>query len=67
MQYVPDQGWNRQTRHQVRRVLMQARHAGSLVWPQVDDSAFDANEALMERLLAVDDVDAVHTNCAGLA
>ena len=43
------------------------RHAGFLVWLQVDDSAFDANEALMERLLVVDDVDAVHTNCAGLA
>ncbi|KAL6780128.1 putative transcriptional regulatory protein [Auxenochlorella protothecoides] len=26
-----------------------------------------ANEVLMERLLAVDDVDAVYTNCAGLA
>ncbi|KAK9822451.1 hypothetical protein WJX81_001800 [Elliptochloris bilobata] len=34
---------------------------------EVDDAAYEANEALMERLLAVDDVDAVHTNCAGLA
>jgi len=33
----------------------------------VDDGAFEANEALLERLLAVDDVDAVHTNCAGLS
>ena len=33
---------------------------------QVDDAAFSINEAILERLLAVDDVDAVHTNCAGL-
>lgn len=34
---------------------------------QVDDPAFEVNESILERLLAVDDVDAVHTNCAGLA
>lgn len=34
---------------------------------QVDDDAvFEANENMLERLLAVDDVDAVYTNCAGL-
>ena len=33
---------------------------------QVDNAAFSVNEAILERLLAVDDVDAVHTNCAGL-
>lgn len=33
---------------------------------QVDDAAFTVNEAILERVLAVDDVDAVHTNCAGL-
>ena len=32
----------------------------------MDDAAFETNEALLERLLAVDDVDVVHTNCAGL-
>ena len=32
----------------------------------MDDEAFDANEALLERLLAVDDVDAVYTTVAGL-
>jgi hypothetical protein len=32
----------------------------------VDDAAFATNEAILERLLAVDDVDSVHTNCAGL-
>ncbi len=31
-----------------------------------DDALFEANEAMLERLLAVDDVDAVYTNCAGL-
>lgn len=31
-----------------------------------DDTVFEANEALLERLLAVDDVDAVYTNCDGL-
>ena len=34
---------------------------------QCDDQAYDQNEQMLERLLAVDDVDAVHTNCAGLA
>lgn len=34
---------------------------------QVDDAAFEKNEALFEKLLGLDDVDAVHTNCAGLA
>lgn len=29
---------------------------------ELDDAAYDANEAMMERLLAVDDVDAVFTN-----
>ena len=33
---------------------------------QVEDSAFEMNEAILERLLTVDDVDAIHTNCAGL-
>lgn len=33
---------------------------------EVDDDAFEANEALLERLLAVDDVDAVYTTVAGL-
>jgi hypothetical protein len=31
------------------------------------DEDFDANENMMERLLGVDDVDSVYTNCAGLA
>jgi hypothetical protein len=34
---------------------------------QVDDAAFEKNEALFEKLLGLDDVDAVHTNCVGLA
>jgi hypothetical protein len=33
---------------------------------QCDDQAYDQNEQMLERLLAVDDVDDVHTNCAGL-
>ncbi|KAL3140787.1 hypothetical protein ABBQ32_005331 [Trebouxia sp. C0010 RCD-2024] len=33
---------------------------------ECDDQAYDQNEQMMERLLAVDDIDAVHTNCAGL-
>ena len=33
---------------------------------QCDDQAYEQNEQMMERLLAVDDIDAVHTNCAGL-
>ena len=33
---------------------------------QCDDRAYDQNEQMLERLLAVDDVDAVHSNCAGL-
>ena len=33
---------------------------------EVDDDAFEANEALLERLLAVDDVDAVYTTVAGM-
>ena len=33
---------------------------------QVDDAAFATNEAILERLLSVDDVDSIHTNCAGL-
>lgn len=35
--------------------------------PQVDDEAFEKCEALMERLLELDDVDAVYTNADGLA
>lgn len=34
---------------------------------QVAEEVQEECEALLERLLAVDDVDAVHTNCAGLA
>ena len=34
---------------------------------QCDDQAYDQNEQMMERLLAIDDIDAVQTNCAGLA
>ena len=37
-----------------------------LVTADVDDETFEGNEALMERLLAVDDVDAVFTTCGGL-
>ncbi|GAB4818860.1 hypothetical protein N2152v2_005906 [Parachlorella kessleri] len=38
-----------------------------LMLQEVDDDAhFEANEAMLERLLAVDDVDAVYTNCGGL-
>lgn len=38
-----------------------------LVNAEVDDDAvFEANEAMLERLLAVDDVDAVYTTCDGL-
>lgn len=33
---------------------------------QCDEQAYDQNEQMMERILAVDDVDAVHSNCAGL-
>ena len=32
----------------------------------VDEAVLEANEALLERLLDVDDVDSVFTNCAGL-
>ncbi|CAK0785066.1 hypothetical protein CVIRNUC_008271 [Coccomyxa viridis] len=46
-------------------------HSGLVYTPlthvEVDDPAFEVNESILERLLAVDDVDAVHTNCAGLA
>lgn len=34
---------------------------------QVEESAFEMNESILERLLTVDDVDAIHTNCAGLS
>ncbi|KAI7844794.1 hypothetical protein COHA_001674 [Chlorella ohadii] len=37
-----------------------------MVQQEVDDDAFEANEALLERLLAVDDVDAVYTTVAGM-
>lgn len=37
-----------------------------LVQVEVDDAGFEANEALLERLLAVDDVDAVYSTVAGL-
>jgi transcriptional/translational regulatory protein YebC/TACO1 len=33
---------------------------------EVDDEAFDKCEALMERLLELDDVDSVYSNCEGL-
>lgn len=33
---------------------------------EVEDDAFAVCEDMMERLLAVDDVDAVYSNCAGL-
>ncbi len=33
---------------------------------EVDDATFEANEAMLERLLQEDDVDSVYTNCAGL-
>lgn len=31
-----------------------------------DDHVFEQNESFMEKVLEVDDVDAVHTTCAGL-
>ena len=34
---------------------------------QCDDKAYDQNEQMLDRLMAVDDIDSVHTNCAGLA
>lgn len=37
-----------------------------LVQQEVDDDQFEGNEALLERLLAVDDVDAVYSTVAGL-
>ncbi|KAL4433067.1 hypothetical protein ABPG77_006494 [Micractinium sp. CCAP 211/92] len=37
-----------------------------LVQQEVNDDQFEGNEALLERLLAVDDVDAVYTTVAGL-
>jgi transcriptional/translational regulatory protein YebC/TACO1 len=33
---------------------------------EVDDEAYEKCEALLERLLELDDVDSVHTNCEGL-
>lgn len=33
---------------------------------QCDDKAYEQNEHMLERLMAVDDIDNVHTNCAGL-
>ena len=33
---------------------------------QCDDTALEVNQLLFERLLAVDDVDTVYTNCSGL-
>jgi transcriptional/translational regulatory protein YebC/TACO1 len=33
----------------------------------VDDASFERCEGLMERLLELDDVDNVYTNCEGLA
>lgn len=33
---------------------------------QCDDHAYAQNEQMLERLMAVDDVDHVHTNCEGL-
>eukprot|EP00891_Asterochloris_glomerata_P008714 jgi/Astpho2/8714/e_gw1.00128.54.1_t len=33
---------------------------------QCDDAALEVNQMLLERLLAVDDVDTVYTNCSGL-
>lgn len=32
-----------------------------------DDDLFEKNQQMMERLLALDDVDAVYTTCAGLS
>jgi transcriptional/translational regulatory protein YebC/TACO1 len=32
----------------------------------VDDASYEKCEALMERLLELDDVDNVYTNCEGL-
>lgn len=37
-----------------------------LVEAQVDDEAYEANEGMLERILGLDDVDAVYTTCAGL-
>ena len=37
-----------------------------LVALDVDDEAFNLNEAMFEKILAVDDVDAVYANCSGL-
>lgn len=33
---------------------------------EVDDEAFEKCEALLERLLELDDVDSVYSNCDGL-
>lgn len=45
-----------------RSGLAQVPHA--LV--ECDDAALEVNQMLLERLLAVDDVDTVYTNCSGL-
>lgn len=37
-----------------------------LVEAEVDDETLDTNNAMLERILAIDDVDAVYTTCAGL-
>ena len=33
---------------------------------QCDEAALEVNQMLFEKLLAVDDVDTVYTNCSGL-
>lgn len=37
-----------------------------LVVAEVDDETLETNSAMLERILALDDVDAVYTTCAGL-
>ena len=55
----------------VAQGLAPQQHSG-LAWlplapvEDLSDEVFEANEAMMERLLAVDDVDAVYSTCAGL-
>lgn len=33
---------------------------------EVDDETLETNSAMLDRILAIDDVDAVYTTCAGL-
>ncbi len=46
--------------------MLRAPHFKTCNAMQVDDDVYAKCEALMERLLELDDVDAVYTNCDGL-